>query len=97
VGERKSGRIRFRNRRGAADMLGAMPTGFEHLSKDELLDSLSFRERDADGIARTPELLVEFENFTEQDAEEWGAMEDPAAEAAFESLVRAGAQKASAT
>ena len=74
-------------------MLEAMPTGFEHLSKDELLDSLAFRERDADGIARTPELLAEFEHFTEQDAAEWGAMEDPAAEAAFESLVQAAARK----
>ena len=77
-------------------MLEAMPTGFEHLSGDELLDSLSCGKRDADGIARTPELLAEFENFTEQDAEEWGAMEDSAAEAAFESLVQAAAGKTSA-
>ncbi len=73
-----------------------MPTGFEHLSADELVDSLSCGKHDADGIARTPGLLAEFENFTEQDAEEWGAMEDPAAEAAFESLVQAAARKASA-
>ena len=77
-------------------MLKAMPTGYEHLSEDELWDSLSCQERDADGIARTPELLASFPTFTEKDAEEWGAMGDPAAEAAFESLVQAGAKKASA-
>ena len=32
----------------------------------------------------------------ERDAEEWGAMEDPAAEAAFDSLARGRAGKASA-
>ena len=51
---------------------------------------------DADGIARTPKLLASFPTFTEKDAEKWGAMEDPAAEAAFESLVRAEAAKTSA-
>ena len=61
----------------------------------EFLERANRFERDADGIARTPELLAEFEYFTEQDAEEWGAMEDPAAEAAFESLVQAAARKAS--
>ena len=77
-------------------MLNAMPAGYEHLSEDELWDSLSCHELDSDGIARTPELLGTFESFTEQDAEEWGAMEDPAAEAAFESLVPGRAGKDSA-
>ena len=77
-------------------MLNAMPTGYEHLSEDELWDSLSCHERDSDGIARTPELLASFPTFTEKDAEEWGAMEDPAAEAAFESLVRGRAGEDSA-
>ncbi len=77
-------------------MLKAMPTGYEHLSEDELWDSLSCQEHDADGIARTPELLASFPTFTERDAEEWGAMEDPAAEAAFDSLARGRAGKASA-
>ena len=77
-------------------MLNAMPTGYEHLSEDELWDSLSCHELDSDGIARTPELLASFPAFTDKDAEEWGAMEDPAAEAAFQSLVQAGAKKASA-
>ena len=77
-------------------MLNPMPTGYEHLSEDELWDSLSCHELDSDGIARTPELLGTFPEWTEQDAEEWGAMEDPAAEAAFESLVRGRAGKDSA-
>ena len=77
-------------------MLNAMPTGYEHLSEDELWDSLSCHELDADGVARTPVLLASFPTFTERDAEEWGAMEDPAAEAAFESLVQAAARKTSA-
>ena len=77
-------------------MLNAMPTGYEHPSEDELWNSLSCQELDADGIARTPELLGSFPTFTEKDAEEWGAMEDPAAEVAFDSLVQAGAAKTSA-
>ena len=43
---------------------------------------------DADGIARWPELLGTFPEWAEQDAARWGAMEDPAAEAAFQSLTR---------
>ena len=79
-------------------MLEAMPTQAEYdaMSDRELLERANRFERDSDGIARTPELLAEFENFTEQDAEEWGAMEDPAAEAEFERLVRAKARQASA-
>ena len=77
-------------------MLRAMPTGYEHLSEDELLEGLRCSSRDSDGIARTPELLGTFPEWTEKDAEEWGAMEDPAAEAAFESLVRGRVGKASA-
>ncbi len=73
-----------------------MPTGYEYLSEDELLEGLRCSVRDSDGLARTPELLETFPEWTEKDAEEWGAMEDPAAEAAFESLVQAGAKKASA-
>jgi len=45
-------------------MLNAMPTGYEHLSEDELWDSLSRHELDADGIARTPKLLASFPTFT---------------------------------
>ena len=77
-------------------MLRAMPTGYEHLSEEELLEGLRCSSRDSDGIAHTPELLGTFPEWTEKDAEEWGAMEDPAAEAAFESLVQAVAKKASA-
>ena len=79
-------------------MLEAMSTQAEYdaMSDGELLERANRFERDADGIARTPELLAEFKHFTEQDAEEWGAMEDPAAEAAFESLVQAAARKVSA-
>ena len=74
-------------------MLNAMPTGYEHLSEDELLEGLRCSVRDSDGLARTPELLETFPEWTEKDAEELGAMEDPAAEAAFESLVRGRAGK----
>ena len=74
-------------------MLRAMPTGYEHLSEDELLEGLRCSVRDSDGLARTPELLKTFPEWTEKDAEELGAMEDPAAEAAFESLVRGQAGK----
>ena len=42
-------RFRSASRSGAADMLNAMPTGYEHLSEDELWDSLSCHELDADG------------------------------------------------
>ena len=77
-------------------MLRAMPTGYEHLSEEELLEGLRCSSRDSDGIAWTPELLASFPTFTEKDAEEWGAMEDPAAEAAFESLGRGRAGKDSA-
>ena len=51
---------------------------------------------DADGIARWPELLGTFPEWAEQDAERWGAMEDPAAEAAFQSLTRGRAGEDSA-
>ena len=67
------------------------------MPEEELLEGLRCSRRDSDGIARTPELLGTFPAWTEKDAEEWGAMEDPAAEAAFESLVQAGAAKTSAT
>ena len=77
-------------------MLNAMPTGYEHLSEEELLEGLRCSRRDSDGIARSAELLGTFPEWTEKDAEEWGAMEDPAAEAAFESLVRGRAGKDSA-
>ena len=77
-------------------MLNAMPTGYEHLSEEELLEGLRCSVLDSDGLARTPELLGTFPEWTEKDAEEWGAMEDPAAEAAFESLARGRAGKDSA-
>ena len=78
-------------------MLEAMPTQAEYdaMSDRELLVRANRFERDADGRTRPPELLAEFENFTEHGAEEWGAIEDPAAEAEFERLVRAEARKAS--
>ena len=75
-------------------MLGALATGYEHLSEEELRESLRCSARGADGIARDPELLGTFPGFTEQDAEEWGAMEDPAAEEGFQALVEARARKA---
>ena len=66
-------------------MLSAMATGYEHLSEEELWESLRCSTRDADGIARTPELIGE---FTVEEAVEMGAFfEDPAEEAAFERLV----------
>ena len=68
-------------------MLAAMATGSEHLSEDELLDSLACGQRDADGIARTPELLGE---FSIEEAVQMGAFfEDPDEQLAFERAVEA--------
>ena len=79
-------------------MLKAMPTQADYagMPEEELLEGLRCSVLDSDGLARTPELLETFPEWSEKDAEELGAMEDPAAEAAFESLVRAAAKKASA-
>ena len=79
-------------------MLNAMPTGYEHLSEDELLEDLRCPARNATqtGSRGRRSCWGPSRTFTEKDAEEWGAMEDPAAEAAFESLVRGRAGKDSA-
>ena len=85
-------------RAAAADILKVMSTqaGYAEMPEEELLEGLRCSGRDSDGIARAPELLGTFPEWTEKDAEELGAMEDPAAEAAFESLVRGRAGKTSA-
>ena len=58
-----------------------MATGYEHLSEEELLESLSVFPRDADGFAQ-PELLGE---YSLEEAEELGAFfEDPAEQEAFD-------------
>ena len=68
-------------------MLGAMVAGCERLSADELLDSLCCGQRDADGIARTPELLGE---FGIEEAVQMGAFfDDPDEQAAFDRAVEA--------
>ena len=83
-------RFRSASRPAVADTLKAMPTQavYAEMPEDELLEGLRCSGRDSDGIARSPELLGTFPEWTEQDAEEWGTMEDPAVEAAFQSLTR---------
>ena len=45
------------------------------MPEEELLEGLRCSGRDSDSIARSPELLGRFPEWTEQDAEEWDAME----------------------
>ena len=77
-------------------MLEAMPTQAEYdaMSDRELLGRANRFERDADGVARGPELLGE---FTVEEAGAMGAFFDaPAEEAAFNALVARRAGEASA-
>ena len=67
---------------------------YDAMSDREVLERESRLEFDTDGITWTPERIAESEDFTEQETAEWGAIEDPAAEAAIVSIGGAVVRKA---